>query len=141
MHTGTQPKIYHLHFRKYCLLRGIWLQNRIKESWMIKTICMSSYGQSIITVTWIQNQNQVNQSVLKAEVIMTLNEFYVKVKYQNKIFSCRPQLPTEILKIESDCGGWVHKFHIFLEQNPRNPFLSYSSSHSAIEKKQYSSWI
>lgn len=62
--------------------------------------------------------------MLKAQVIVTLNEFYVKVKYQNKIFSCRPQLPTEIIKIKSDCecGGWEHKFHIFVRTKPREPF-------------------
>lgn len=71
---------------------------------------------------WIENP--INQSVFKAEVIMTLNEFYVKVKYQNKIFSCRPQLPTEILKIKSDCecGGCVHKFHILVRTKPKEHF-------------------
>lgn len=73
-------------------------------------------------LTWVRNQ--INQSVPKAEIIVALNEFYVKVKYQNKIFSCRPQLPREIIKrkYDCDCSGWIHKFHIFVRTKLKKPF-------------------
>lgn len=71
---------------------------------------------------------------------MSLNDFYVKVKYQDKVFSCRPQLPLEIsiLKPDGECGGWVHKSHLFLQNKERYPILFIIW---AVQEKLYSSCI